>query len=88
MDQVDVEPSMSAKKNTDPPFEQALERLEEIVERIEGEEIELDESLVLFEEGVRLLHAAEARLASAETRLLRLFERDGELSVEAVEEDR
>ncbi|MFL5542980.1 MAG: exodeoxyribonuclease VII small subunit, partial [Longimicrobiaceae bacterium] len=33
-------------------FEAALERLNEIAERLEGDGMELDESLALFEEGV------------------------------------
>ena len=38
----------------DPGFEEALARLEEIVRKLEGGETPLDESLGLFEEGVRL----------------------------------
>ncbi len=58
-------------------FEAALERLEEIVDRIEGEELELTESLALFEEGVRLLRTAEQHLGGAQVRLEQLLE-DGE----------
>ncbi len=40
--------------------------LEEIVRRLEGEELDLDEALKLFEEGVVRLRDARQRLAQAE----------------------
>lgn len=55
-------------------FEAALERIEEIVASIEAEDLELAESLALFEEGVRLLRAAQERLSGAETRVQQLVE--------------
>ena len=54
-------------------FENALGRLSEIVERLEGGELPLEESLVLFEEGVRLARTAEARLEAAEKRVEELL---------------
>jgi exodeoxyribonuclease VII small subunit len=54
-------------------FEAALERLHEIVERLESGELDLEESLVLFEEGVRLSRASQARLNSAEKRIEELL---------------
>ncbi|HEY5610842.1 MAG TPA: exodeoxyribonuclease VII small subunit, partial [Thermoanaerobaculia bacterium] len=35
-------------------FEKAFQQLEKIVKKLEGEEISLDESLRLFEEGISL----------------------------------
>ena len=61
-----------AATQAEPTFEAALERLEAIVERIETDELELDESLALFEEGVRLLRIAERVLAGAEDRVQQL----------------
>ncbi|MDB4948806.1 MAG: xseB [Gemmatimonadetes bacterium] len=58
-------------------FEAALERLGEIVDRIEGEPLELDESLALFEEGVGLLRQAGLTLDQAEERIRQLLE-DGD----------
>lgn len=55
-------------------FETALERLEAIVESIEAEQLELAESLTLFEEGVHLLRLAEERLARAELLVQQLLE--------------
>jgi exodeoxyribonuclease VII small subunit len=57
-------------------FEAALERLTAVVERLEGGEIGLEESLALFEEGVRLARTAQERLDGAEKRVEELVERD------------
>ncbi|HEX7454318.1 MAG TPA: exodeoxyribonuclease VII small subunit [Polyangiaceae bacterium] len=59
-------------------FEQSLERLHEIVERLESGELDLEASLVLFEEGVRLSRASQARLNSAEKRIEELLAVDEE----------
>jgi exodeoxyribonuclease VII small subunit len=68
------EEAMMANPGMEPTFEQALERLEEIVDRIEQQQIELDESLALFEEGVQLLRVAQTRLSTVEARVQQLFE--------------
>lgn len=57
-----------------PTFEAALDRLAEIVARIEGESLELDESLALFEEGVGLLRFAEGVLEGADERIRQLLD--------------
>jgi exodeoxyribonuclease VII small subunit len=54
-------------------FEQAVERLNEIVERLESEELALDTSLGLFEEGVRLARHAQSALDKAEKRVEELL---------------
>jgi len=71
----------SAKTGTT-TFEQNLKRLEEIVERLELESVDLDESLRLFEEGIAVLRDASAALTSAETRVRQLVElADGTLEL-------
>jgi exodeoxyribonuclease VII small subunit len=57
----------------EPRFETAMERLEEIVERMEGGALELDEALALYEEGVRLLRATQAVLDRSEARVHELL---------------
>ncbi len=58
-------------------FESALERLNEIADALEGDGMELDDSLQLFEEGVRLLRFAETVLADADQRVRMLLEEAG-----------
>ena len=57
-----------------------LARLEEIVRRLEADDADLDEALVLFEEGIRRLRGARDRLAEAELKVQSVLERsDGTL---------
>jgi exodeoxyribonuclease VII small subunit len=54
-------------------FETTLERLHRIVEQLESGDLDLEESLQLFEEGVRLSRSSQARLNSAEKRIEELL---------------
>jgi exodeoxyribonuclease VII small subunit len=67
------EPASGAAPDALGSFEATLERLHHIVERLEGGELDLEESLRLFEEGVRLSRASQARLNSAEKRVEELL---------------
>ncbi|MET0342651.1 MAG: exodeoxyribonuclease VII small subunit [Polyangiales bacterium] len=60
-----------------PAFEDILARLGTVVERLESGELPLEESLSLFEEGVRLSRLGGARLDEAERRVERLLHDDG-----------
>ncbi len=50
-------------------FESALERLEQIVEEMEGDKLPLEELLGRYEEGTRLVKVCQERLSSAEKRI-------------------
>jgi exodeoxyribonuclease VII small subunit len=52
-----------------PSFEAALKQLEEIVQRLERGELPLEESLKLYEEGIRLSRLCHAKLEEAEGRI-------------------
>lgn len=60
---------------TTPSFAKDLERIEEIVRRLEAEELDLDQALQLFEEGVERLRAARDRLATAEQKVKQVLGR-------------
>ncbi|MEB2310770.1 MAG: exodeoxyribonuclease VII small subunit [Sorangiineae bacterium] len=70
-------------------FEDVVQRLGKIVERLEGGELPLEESLELFEEGVRLARASQARLDAAEQRVEELLgiDEDGEPVVRELASD-
>jgi exodeoxyribonuclease VII small subunit len=57
------------KKNEEPRFEQALAELEKIVERLERGELTLEESLKLYEEGIRLSRLCHGKLEEAEGKI-------------------
>lgn len=65
-------------------FEDALEELEEIVARLDREELELDEALELFEEGVAHLRTASRLLDEARGVVEELIE-DASGELEAVD---
>ena len=56
-----------------PPFEVAIKRLTEIVQTLERGDLPLEESLRLFEEGVRLSRVSQERLDTAEKRVEELL---------------
>lgn len=63
--------------------EEQLERLEAIVQRLEGEAVSLDESIALFEEGVAIAVRVRKRLEASEGRIKRIIERsEGLFSLE------
>jgi exodeoxyribonuclease VII small subunit len=62
------------------PLADELARLEEIVRKLEADDVELDTALALFEEGVARLRAARARLVDAELKVQAVLEAaDGDL---------
>jgi len=50
-------------------FEQAMKRLEAIVEQMESGELSLEDLIVRYEEGMKLVKVYQERLASAEQRI-------------------
>ena len=50
-------------------FEQALKALEDVVRRLEGGEVPLDESIGLYERGEALRRHCQARLDAAQARI-------------------
>ena len=69
-------------------FEQALGRLEEIVEDLEDGQMPLEDSLKRFEEGMQLRSLCMEKLQEAETRIEQvLAESAEEPSSESAEED-
>ena len=63
-------------------FEKNLARLEAIVAQLEGDRLDLDASLKLFEEGVELLRLASEELNETEEKVKELVERaDGVLEL-------
>jgi exodeoxyribonuclease VII small subunit len=50
-------------------FEQSLARIEEIVRRLESPDLQLDEAMKLFEEGIELSRQCQKQLEEAEARV-------------------
>lgn len=64
-------------------FEQAVERLEQIVAELEGGDLTLDASLARYEEGRKVIGACYKLLEHAESRIETLIKgEDGQLRIE------
>ena len=72
------------KKKTKNTFEENLSRLEEISTLLESEDLGLDESISLFEEGIKLSKSCMTALKKAE---LKITELKSELSEVTSKED-
>jgi exodeoxyribonuclease VII small subunit len=66
----DAPPAAEAGVNL--PFEEALKRLEGIVESMENDELPLETLLSKYEEGTKLAQSCQARLAEAEVKIQQL----------------
>lgn len=67
-------------------FEDALEKLETIVEAMEGDDMPLETLLARYEEGTRLQQVCQAKLAEAELKIQALEKTaDGELKLTPLE---
>ena len=55
-------------------FKQSMDRLDEIISRLNQNEVELEEAITLFEEGLKLVKQCDARLKQFEQRVSVLSE--------------
>jgi exodeoxyribonuclease VII small subunit len=77
---------MKKVKATGFKFEQALARVERIVEQMESGEIELDQALALYKEGTELMAKCQAALQDVQTSIKKLTrDSQGRLNIEASE---
>ena len=65
---------MIDKETSEPSLEGRLGRLEEILARMESDDVALEEALTLFEEGVAHVREAEKVLAETELRVEELLQ--------------
>ncbi len=63
-------------------MEQTLNQLEEIVSKLESDEVDLDEALKLFEDGVKLSDQVQKKLKDSELKLKQVIESSEGFSLE------
>ncbi len=70
-------------------FEKKLNRLETIVQKMEKGDLALEESLKLFEEGIKLSRECQTQLTKAEAQVKKLvgFDEGGKAITENFDED-
>ena len=57
-------------------FEQALERLSEVLSELESDEVPLEKAIALYEEGMKLSRLCSKKLEEAEIRIQQVSEND------------
>lgn len=81
-------PSKGAGQNNpakNPPFEEALQKLEAIVEVMEAGDLPLETLIARYEEGARLVKICQEKLAEAEVKIQQLEKTAaGELKLKTV----
>ncbi len=66
-------------------YESAIERLTQIVEKLSSESASLNESMSLFEEGVKLIKFCNQALSAAKGKMMEIKEELGKLKMEETE---
>jgi exodeoxyribonuclease VII small subunit len=69
-------------------FEEALQRLEEVLSQLEKSECKLEEALGLFQEGVELVRFCRGKLTDVEQKISILLKDSGEFTTFADEGER
>jgi exodeoxyribonuclease VII small subunit len=84
-------PSKSAGQNypaKNPPFEEALQKLEAVVETMEAGDLPLETLIARYEEGTRLAKICQEKLAEAEVKIQQLEKNAaGEMKLKPFEKD-
>ena len=70
---------MSGKESN---FEELIEKLEEITNKLEKEQLSLDESVKLFEEGMQISKECNSKLEVAEKKITILINQNNEIKEE------
>ena len=71
-----------------PPFEEALQQLEGVVEAMEADDLPLETLLAKYEEGAKLVKTCQEKLAEAELKIQQLEKTAaGELKLKPFEKD-
>lgn len=71
-----------SKKEENKTFEELMQSLESIVQELEKGDLNLDDSVAKFEEGMKISKECNQILESSEKRISILLENDGEISEE------
>ena len=70
---------MAAKKQT---YEENIEQIDEILEKLESEELSLDDSIEEYEKAIKLIKDSEKLLEIGEGKVLKVLEKNGKIEVE------
>jgi exodeoxyribonuclease VII small subunit len=78
---------MAKEKIAKEKFENALDKLEDIVRKMEAGDMTLEESMKSFEEGIRLIRFCSSKLEETQRRVEMLLGKEDSLKVKRFQED-
>lgn len=70
---------MAAKKQS---YEENITQIDEILEKLENEELSLDDSIEEYEKAIKLIKDSEKLLEIGEGKVLKVLEKNGKIEVE------
>lgn len=78
-------------ENKQKSYEEILEKLEKVIETLESQGLDLDQSISLYEKGASLYQEAKSMLATREEKTLEIIdvleESNNQLSIDKIEEE-
>ncbi len=77
---------MEEEKLKEKGFEESMSELEEINGRLEREKVSLEETLRLYERGMKLIEHCTNKLEEADAEIKKIIERDGQEVIEDFED--
>lgn len=77
---------MAEKKEKEISFEESLEKLEEIVKKLEVGDVPLDDAIEEFNQAMKLAKSCDEKLKKAEESITKLVKENGEIVDFQVEE--
>ena len=73
---------MAAKKQS---YEENIAQIDEILEKLESEELSLDDSISEYEKAIKLIKDSEKLLEAGEGQVMKVLEKNGKLEMEKFE---
>ena len=73
---------MATKKQS---YEENITQIDEILEKLESEELSLDDSIAEYEKAIKLIKDSEKLLEAGEGKVMKVLEKNGKVEMEEFE---
>lgn len=73
---------MAAKKQS---YEENITQIDEILEKLESEELSLDDSISEYEKAIKLIKESEKLLEAGEGKVMKVLEKNGKVEMKEFE---
>ena len=73
---------MAAKKQS---YEENITQIDEILEKLESEELSLDDSISEYEKAIKIIKESEKLLEAGEGKVMKVLEKNGKVEMEEFE---